>query len=193
MRIFILVMLLACAAPMSLLAAEASQRGKPIFAIGYDFLTRQDAVDVYTNNLDYEQDDAGFTLSMELPLASGDGLVFEYRDAGQAHITCYGSNGYVDIDDSRYYCLSAGVTSSEASSMSASYKYYTPTFQWKLGIGFSFIEYLNSSIPNRDKTGMYIGWTLPINQNDDGSGLNLDFGAVLGNTFGIGLQYRFGN
>lgn len=173
-------------------SASAADR-KQYFSVGYDFYTIMKAVDAKSAGIGYEQNSAGLTLGWSFELDSEDLIVLEYRDAGVGEIACNEVNATVEVDGSTYFCSTAGfVMEPEASSWSVAYKFSNPgKTEYKVGLGMSSIVYPNTIIPDNENTGLYIGWEIPVDRKYDGSGLYLDFGAVLGQTFGIGLKYQF--
>jgi hypothetical protein len=46
-------------------------------------------------------------------------------------------------------------------------------------------------VPEKDDTGIYIGWGIQLSEVRGRTGTYLQFGSILGETFGIGLAYQF--
>jgi hypothetical protein len=173
-------------------AGVSANDRKQFFSVGYDFYTIMKAVDGKSSGIGYEQTDSGLTLSWSFEVENDNYIIAAYRDAGVGEISCNELNAVIEVDGANYYCSTYGTTEPEASSWSLAYKFSNPgNFEWKLGVGTSFITYPNSSIDDNDNTGLYVGWERAINSNEDGSGLYLDFGTTIGQTFGLGLKYQF--
>jgi hypothetical protein len=160
--------------------------------VGYDFYTLHRALEAKSSGIEYDQDSSGFMFAAESEIDQDSSITFEYRDIGEGSFRCTTDFDVVEIGGENWFCDAGDEVETEASSFAVSYKTYNEkNGYWKLGVGSYRIIYPDSRVPEKDDTGIYIGWGIQLSEVRGRTGTYLQFGSILGETFGIDLAYQF--